>query len=122
MRLLLDTHAFLWWQDDDRRLRASTKEAITTAPQVFVSIASAWELAIKIAVGKLHLDSRFEEGLGAFKPLPIGFDHTEAIRTLPHHHRDPFDRMLIAQALVEGLTLVTHDRRLEAYRIPILWT
>jgi PIN domain nuclease of toxin-antitoxin system len=90
---------------------------------VFVSAASAWEAAIKASVGRLDLPDTIEAGVLAsgFEKLLITFSHAEHAAGLPHHHRDPFDRMLIAQAQAEGLTLVTHDRLLEAYDVKILW-
>lgn len=123
MNLLLDTHAFLWWCDDDLRLDAAVRASISDAESVFVSVASAWEAAIKISSGKLKLTKGFGEGIAAsgFQPLPITFAHVERVATLPFHHRDPFDRMLVAQAQVEGLTLVSQDRRLAAYDVPVMW-
>lgn len=90
---------------------------------MFVSTASAWEAAIKASLGRLKLPDRFETGVdeSGFEKLAIAFSHAEEVGLLPSHHRDPFDRMLIAQARVEGLTLVTHDRRLEPYDVKILW-
>ncbi len=122
-RLLLDTHVFLWWKVDDPRLGSQAREAIAQADLVLVSAASAWEAAIKAQLGKLELSASFAEGVVAsgFEKLPINFEHAEENAKLPSHHRDPFDRMLIAQARVEGLTLVTHDRGLAAYDVPILW-
>lgn len=124
MRLLLDTHAFLWWSDDDRRLKAEPRRAIAKAETVAVSAASAWEAAIKIALGRLKMRTPFEQAVeaNAFESLLITFAHAGAVTSLAPHHRDPFDRMLIAQAIVEGFTIVTHDRRFEPYGIPILWT
>lgn len=89
-----------------------------------VSVASAWEAAIKANLGKLRLASSFEDGAVAsgFTTLAISFRHAELAGALPRHHRDPFDRMLIAQAISERLTLVSADRRLEPYEVPILWT
>lgn len=89
-----------------------------------VSAASAWEAATKAGMGKLTLDVPFERvaEVNGFDKLPITFAHAAAVATLPEHHRDPFDRMLVAQARSEGLTLVTHDRAIEPYGIPILWT
>jgi PIN domain nuclease of toxin-antitoxin system len=97
---------------------------IASASVVFVSVASAWEAAIKIALGKLRLPESFEAGVIAsrFDKLPIDFGHAEAVATLPRHHSDPFDRMLIAQALMEHLTLVTHDHRFAPYGIDVVWT
>jgi PIN domain nuclease of toxin-antitoxin system len=122
--LLLDTHVFLWWRADDRRLQRSARSAIAEADLVFVSAASAWEAAIKAALGRLHLPDTIEAGVeeSGFEKLPIAFSHAEAAAALPPHHLDPFDRMLVAQARIEGLTLITHDRRFEPYDVPILWT
>ncbi len=121
-RLLLDTHVFIWWRATPEKIRAETRDVISRAAIVFVSVASAWETAIKIALGRLTLPDPMEVGVLAsgFEKLPITFSHTQLIAGLPHHHRDPFDRMLIAQAISEELTLVTHDSQLRAYRVPIL--
>jgi PIN domain nuclease of toxin-antitoxin system len=123
LNLLLDTHIALWWFDDSPRLHRNTRTAINGADRVAVSIASAWEYAIKAALGRLRLPEPFFHALerSGFEPLPIGFMHTEHLVTMPHHHGDPFDRMLIAQAVVEGLTIVTHDRHFETYGVKILW-
>jgi PIN domain nuclease of toxin-antitoxin system len=119
MNLLLDTHVFIWWRANDRRIDAATRELVLDAPQVFVSLASAWETAIKIRTGKLTLSESFQDGVreSAFTPLPIDFVHAEMVATLPLHHRDPFDRMLVAQAMTEDLTLVTVDRAFGAYGV-----
>ncbi len=121
--LLLDTHVFLWWRTRDPRLRDSVRDVIAVAPVVAVSAASAWEAAIKANLGKLRLSGSFEDGAVAsgFTPLAISFRHAELAGALPLHHRDPFDRMLIAQAMSERLTLVSVDRRLEPYDVSILW-
>ena len=123
MRLLLDTHVFLWWRADSRHLRAPARRAIAEAQIVFVSAATAWEAAIKAALGRLRLPDTIEAGVidSGFEKLPISFSHAESAARLPPHHADPFDRMLVAQARVETLTLVTHDRRLAAYDVEILW-
>jgi PIN domain nuclease of toxin-antitoxin system len=123
MRLLLDTHAVLWWTDESNRLSKPVREAIVQADEVLVSAASAWEAAIKVAAGRLTSPGRLSDAVAAsgFKELPVTFRHAEAAASLPPHHRDPFDRMLVAQAIVEGLTLVTHDRLLAAYGMPVLW-
>jgi PIN domain nuclease of toxin-antitoxin system len=122
--LLLDTHVFLWWRTDDRRLKKNARSAIANASLVFVSAASAWEAAIKAALGRLHLPDTMEAGVeeSGFEKLPISFSHAEAAAALPTHHLDPFDRMLVAQAILEGLTLITHDQRFKPYDLPILWT
>lgn len=123
MRLLLDTHAFIWWSDADARMSAEMRETVREADEVFVSIASAWEIAIKVSLGRLVFSETFDVALtiSHFEPLAIEVRHTEKIKTLPLHHRDPFDRMLVAQGLVEDLILVTADRRLEAYGSSALW-
>jgi PIN domain nuclease of toxin-antitoxin system len=122
--LLLDTHVFLWWRANDRQLNESARAAIATADVVFVSAASAWECAIKIALGRLALPESFARGVddSGFLRLAIAFEHAEAAGALPRHHADPFDRMLIAQAQVERCTLVSHDRALEPYGVAVLWT
>jgi PIN domain nuclease of toxin-antitoxin system len=123
-RLLLDTHAFLWWRGDSRRLVGPAREAIASADIVFVSAATAWEAAIKAALGRLDVPDTIESGVvdSGFEKLPISFSHAESAAALPSHHADPFDRMLVAQARSEGLTLVSHDRRLEPYDVTVLWT
>jgi PIN domain nuclease of toxin-antitoxin system len=123
VKLLLDTHAFLWWQADDRRLTKQARRAISDARIVFVSAATAWEAGIKSALGRLEYPETIESGVEAsgFDKLPITLTHAEhAARLAPHHH-DPFDRMLIAQAQVEDLTLVTNDRRIARYDVATLW-
>jgi PIN domain nuclease of toxin-antitoxin system len=122
-RLLLDTHVFLWWRGEPTRLAPEVQDRIATADLVFVSSVSAWEAAIKIALGRLELPDTVEAGVLAsgFEKLPVTFSHAERVAALPHHHRDPFDRMLVAQAQAEGLTLVTHDRVLGDYGVEILW-
>lgn len=123
-RLLLDTHVLLWWRTDSPRLRAEARDAIGTADMVFVSAASAWEAAIKIGLGRLELPESFEKGVldSGFERLLIRFSHAERTSELPLHHRDPFDRLLIAQAQEEDLLLVTHDSAFEDYEVEILWT
>lgn len=122
--LLLDTHVFLWWREASPRLGPKAREAIAGADGVFVSAASAWEAAIKQGLGRLKLPDRFEAGVedSGFEKLPVTFAHAERAGALPPHHRDPFDRMLLAQAIEENLLLVTHDSVLEPYEVAILWT
>lgn len=121
--LLLDTHVFLWWRTTSGRIHPAAREAIAQADVVFVSAASAWELAIKQALGRLELPDRFAAGVeeSGFEQLVVTFDHAERAGALPLHHRDPFDRMLLAQAAAERLTIVTHDRRFEPYGADVLW-
>ena len=124
MTLLLDTHVFLWWRLDSRRLNRAARETIATAEIVWVSAASAWEIVIKRTLGRLELDEPFASMVddSDFSALDVTFAHAQRAGILPPHHADPFDRMLVAQALVEGATLITHDRQLQPYDVPILWT
>ena len=123
-KLLLDTHVFLWWRADDPQLKEPAKTAIAEADVVFVSAASAWEAGIKASLGRLELPDTVKSGVedSGFEKLQISFSHAEAAAALPPHHGDPFDRMLVAQAVSEDLILVTHDLKLQAYDVPILWT
>jgi PIN domain nuclease of toxin-antitoxin system len=122
-RLLLDTHVLLWWLADDRQLGPNAREAIGAGRnQVYVSAASIWEISIKRALGKLQAPDNMDgivETAG-FDPLPISLFHGEQAGRLPDIHRDPFDRMLIAQAQAEGLDLVTSDRFIPQYGVNIL--
>jgi PIN domain nuclease of toxin-antitoxin system len=122
--LLLDTHVVLWWQRDDRRLTRTAREAIAQADIVWVSAVSAWEVAVKTALGRLRLTGPFSALLAAddFTELPITLAHATRLGQLAPHHADPFDRMLVAQALTERATLVTRDRGLAAYGASMLWT
>ena len=124
MRLLLDTHVLLWWQTDDRRLGREARRAIATADLVWVSAVSGWEAAIKASRGRLRLDEEFRilVAVDEFTELPVSLAHTELLQQLPPHHADPFDRLLVAQAIVENATLVTHDRAIEPYGTPVIWT
>jgi PIN domain nuclease of toxin-antitoxin system len=123
MKLLLDTHAVLWWQGDDRRLPKAARTAIATADVVWVSAASGWEVAIKQGLGRLRLAEPFAVTVAAddFTELPMTLAHAARLATLPPRHRDPFDRMLVAQALIEKATLVSKDRALAAYGVDVLW-
>ncbi|MBI5446467.1 MAG: type II toxin-antitoxin system VapC family toxin [Deltaproteobacteria bacterium] len=125
MNLLLDTHVLLWWLDDDPALSKAARDAIADGQNlVFVSAVTVWEIRIKEALGKLGIPSDFQEVLAAqpLLPLDVTAEHAHAIARLPDHHRDPFDRMLIAQAGVERLAVVTHDSRFRDYGIPLLET
>ena len=124
MKLLLDSHAFLWWLTEDPKLSAGARQAVADpASIVHVSAATVWELSIKASLGKLELDGadlaeEIEEN--DFIELPMTARHAVAAAALPRHHDDPFDRMLIAQAQTEGLTIVTRDREFRAYGVALL--
>ncbi len=125
MRLLLDTHVLLWALTADSRLRPAVRDLIIDGTtEVLVSAASAWEITIKRAIGKLGSPDDLPAQLVAarFDELPVTVEHAVAVLDLPDHHRDPFDRMLVAQARVEGLTLVTHDSNLSRYDVAVLET
>lgn len=120
MKLLLDTHVLLWWLGDDSSLRAKGRDLIAdSANVVVVSAASVWETRIKEGLGKLSIPSRFQQVLEeqAFERLSVTIDHAHRLRGLPLHHRDPFDRMLIAQAQCEALTLLTADEIVTRYDV-----
>lgn len=123
MRLLLDTHVVLWWLGASERLSTQAEEAINNVESaVFVSAVTACEIAQKSVVGKLRFPDDLTEQISAndFTELPITARHALATTNLPLHHRDPFDRLLVAQAQCEGLTLVTANRKLTVYEVPIL--
>jgi PIN domain nuclease of toxin-antitoxin system len=124
MKLLLDTHVVLWWVRDDRRLNTAARKAIATADIVWVSAATASEVAIKVSLRKLRMNEPLGVAVAAddFTELPVTFKHANELAGLPFHHTDPFDRLLGAQARVEGATIVTHDRALEPYGVPVIWT
>lgn len=121
MGLLLDTHVVLWWLADDPKLATAVKGRLNADPEVFVSAASVWEVAIKQALGRLVGDDDLAERVkeSGFAALPVGADHAIAAAQLPMHHRDPFDRMLIGQAHCEGLTVMTRDRQFSTYAVPL---
>jgi PIN domain nuclease of toxin-antitoxin system len=124
MRLLLDTHSFIWACADPDKLSRAGQQAIADPDNdVFVSAATAWEIAIKRALGRLDFPvERFEEFVSSmgFEPLPMTARHAIAAGALPRHHDDPFDRMLIAQARTEGVTVVTEDRMFPLYGVALL--
>jgi PIN domain nuclease of toxin-antitoxin system len=129
MKLLLDTHVWLWWQMSPERLKDDARDKIASPDsEVFLSAVSTWEMAIKIAAGKLQLpvpmDELIPESLlrDDFGSLPLQQHHCFELARLPMHHRDPFDRMLVAQARAEQLTLVTADRQLERYEVELVLT
>jgi len=124
--LLLDTHVFLWWLVDHPRLSTESKEAIGDgSTRVFVSAATLWEAEIKAALGRLDLDVEgvdlvAEVTTNGFEELAVTGRYTRTAALLPKHHHDPFDRMLIAQAQIDDLRLVTADRTLQRYDVPLL--
>ena len=122
MRLLLDSHVALWWLDSNSRLGARCHQAIVEADQVMFSVVTPWELGIKQALGKLSMPSGISAALtdAGFDELAISASHAELAPTLPAHHRDPFDRMLIAQAKLEQLTLATADKAISHYEVSLL--
>jgi len=123
MTLLLDTHVLLWWLDDPKLLSIGARRAIREGSNtVYVSAAVVWEIAIKKALGKLTAPDDLEAAVTAnrFLSLPITIPHALAVLTLPGHHRDPFDRMLIAQALHEKFRLVTRDQDIQKYPVPLI--
>lgn len=124
MRLLLDTHVLLWWLANDARLGKRAGEAIAEPENdVYFSAVNAWEIAIKSALGKLQVDRRElldACAAGGIRELEIRSEHAFEADALPRIHDDPFDRMLAAQAITEGMTLVTADRTVQAYPVPTL--
>lgn len=128
MRLLLDTHTLLWFALGDRQLSATALSAINDPTnEKLVSPATFWEIAIKVSLGKLLLHQRYEDFIDRAVPqngfviLPIEPRHTAALVTLPFHHRDPFDRLLVAQSLVEGVSIVSADAVLDSYGVTRVW-
>lgn len=128
MNLLLDTHAFLWFVGGDSSLSSSAREAIEdTANSCFVSMASAWELSIKSSLGKIEFSEPFESflpeqlRLNGFDLFNIDWRHVAQVHSLPYHHRDPFDRLIISQALVEDMPIVGKDPTFDPYGISRIW-
>lgn len=123
MRLLLDTHILIWAVLDDPSLSAKHRDLLTSSgAEIYVSAVSVWEIAIKRALGKLlvPMDIFDQARAAGCQPLSVSWEHARAVEALPSHHGDPFDRMLIAQAKLEELTLVTADRQLAAYDVDLL--
>jgi PIN domain nuclease of toxin-antitoxin system len=128
MELLLDTHAFLWWVEDAPALSPAARRAIATpGNNCWLSLASCWEMAIKQSLGKLRLDVALDRfvpeqlAVNGFRIMPIDFGDVVDVGRLPFHHRDPFDRLLIAQARRRDLTLVSRDRTFEKYDVVRVW-
>ena len=123
MKLLLDANAFIWAYARPTELSPAARRALNdVANDRLVSIASLWEIAIKMSIGKLAFSENLAQALDdiAATSLPITLIHVARVRSLPFHHRDPFDRMMIAQAMEEGMTIVTRDRHVVAYGVPVL--
>ncbi|MDT4952631.1 MAG: hypothetical protein QOJ02_769 [Acidobacteriota bacterium] len=127
MKLLLDTHAFLWFIDDNPRLSAKAKALLESDADLLLSVASLWEISIKISIGKLILAQPLDVFLrqqltnNDIEMLPISLAHLGVVSTLPFHHRDPFDRLLIAQAIIEKMPVVSIDAAFDAYSVTRLW-
>ena len=128
MRVLLDTHALLWFSLDDARLSAGAKSAIMDrGNDLLVSPATLWEVAIKVSLGKYELEEEFtaffSRVLAAYSMtlLPVTVEHAATVARLPFHHRDPFDRLLVAQAICGGIPIVSTDRALDAYSVTRIW-
>ncbi|MDQ3373513.1 MAG: type II toxin-antitoxin system VapC family toxin [Acidobacteriota bacterium] len=128
MKLLLDTHTLLWFIAGNTNLSAFARSLIEdVSNEKFVSIASIWETAIKISIGKMSLSTPFDIlfphqlEINGFELLPVKVEHTSVVTTLPFHHRDPFDRLLIAQVIEEKMTLVSVDEIFDDYSVKRLW-
>ncbi|MBM4166866.1 MAG: type II toxin-antitoxin system VapC family toxin [Ignavibacteria bacterium] len=127
MNLLLDTHAFIWLVENDKQLSSKAKSIVEeTSNANFISIASLWEIAIKVSLRKIKLQHSFEKTIAminenGFELLNISTEHTMEASKLKFHHRDPFDRMLIAQAKVEKMTIVGKDEHFDKYKVKRIW-
>jgi PIN domain nuclease of toxin-antitoxin system len=124
VKLLLDTHAALWFLSADERLGEQARQhLLDDSNPVLISAAVAWEIAIKRSLGKLVVPENALRALleAGARPLPVSIEHAEEVERLPLHHRDPFDRMLVAQARTEGAALVTRDSALQAYGVSLIW-
>jgi len=120
--LLLDTETLIWWDANDKRLGKTARGAIHDAAVVFVSAASAWEITIKVALGKLETTRTPTVAVeqAGFRMLAVSFAHAEAVHELPPHHRDPFDRLIVATARVDGLTVVSSDPLFRLYDVALV--
>ncbi|MGW1185299.1 type II toxin-antitoxin system VapC family toxin [Streptomyces drozdowiczii] len=122
MKMLLDTYVVLWWLDDSPELAEEVKHLLDTEPSVFVSAVTPWEISIKQSLGKLHGPADLAERVrdSQFTSLPITAGHGVRAGRLPEHHRDPFDRILIAQAQTEGMTILTRDKWIPSYDVRVM--
>jgi len=128
MKALLDTHTFLWWITDDPQLSPRVREIISSGEnELFLSSASGWEMAIKVRLGRLQLPDGLERfipeqmALNAIRSLPVQMSHALHVQELPAHHRDPFDHLLIAQAQLENLPILTADPQVARYPVKTIW-
>jgi PIN domain nuclease of toxin-antitoxin system len=124
MRLLLDTNALLWWRDGSLNLSQRVRDEIREpSNDILVSIASWWEITLKRAIGKLRFAEEFNDVMAeeGFSLLQISYSHLRSLDALPHPHRDPFDRMLIAQSVAENIPVATNDRTFATYGVTIVW-
>lgn len=126
MRYLLDTHTLLWFLQGNKQLAKETREIENVENKCYTSIASAWEIAIKTKLGKLELEFPFEKlaeylFFNDIKLLPISFEHLQRLMTIDVIHKDPFDRIIVAQALYEDLTIISKDENFAGYGIKLLW-
>ena len=128
MKVLLDTHTFLWWITDSPLISSKVRDIVQNADnEIFLSAASGWEIAIKVQLGRIHLPDKpsiylaKQMSLNAFQPLTITMSHSLYICNIPDIHKDPFDRIIIAQAILEGMPLLTKDSNMPKYGIQIIW-
>jgi PIN domain nuclease of toxin-antitoxin system len=127
MKLLLDTHTFLWFVNDSPQLSIQAKDLIESDADVLLSVVSLWEIAIKTSIGKLTLPDIYDKfipqqvALNEFELLAIDITHLSMVATLPFHHRDPFDRLLIAQAMVENVPIISIDSAFSPYSVTQIW-
>ena len=128
MKVLLDTHALIWWITDDERLSSHARSIISNGDnELLLSSASGWEIVAKARLGRIHLPGKPEAfiaeqlSLNSIQSLPIYMSHALHVYNLPFHHRDPFDRMIIAQAQLEDLPILTMDPQIEKYEIKVIW-
>jgi PIN domain nuclease of toxin-antitoxin system len=128
VRFLLDTHTFLWWITDDPQLSEAAREIIQNSDnELFLSVASAWEMAIKVRLGRLHLPDRPDRFVpdqlarNGIQALPIEMSHALYVGRLPSIHNDPFDRLIVAQSMLEKLPIITKDGVIAKYKVTVVW-
>jgi PIN domain nuclease of toxin-antitoxin system len=128
VKFLLDTHTFLWWITDDPQLSEAAREIIRNSDnELFLSVASAWEMAIRVRLGRLHLPDRPDRFVpdqlarNGIQPLPIEMSHALYVARLPSIHNDPFDRLIVAQSMLEKLPIITKDGVIAKYEVTVVW-